>query len=53
MNGPGKVRFLYSFLLAILVYVYPLILADYFYVEDSFRAVYGYASWRAEGRFFN
>lgn len=39
------------FLLATLVYVYPLILADYFYVEDSFRAVYGYASWRAEGRF--
>jgi len=39
------------FLVAVLVYVFPLILADYFYVEDSFRAAYGYASWRAEGRF--
>ncbi|WP_053133563.1 glucosyltransferase domain-containing protein [Pseudomonas sp. MIACH] len=39
------------FLVAVLVYVYPLILADYFYVEDSFRAASGYASWRAEGRF--
>lgn len=39
------------FLVAVLVYVYPLTLADYFYVEDSFRAAYGYASWRAEGRF--
>jgi len=39
------------FLVAVLVYVFPLILADYFYVEDSFRAASGYASWRAEGRF--
>ena len=45
-----KESFLF-FLVAVLVYVYPLILADYFYVEDSVRAAYGYASWGAEGRF--
>lgn len=38
------------FLTAVLVYVFPLILADYFYVEDSDRAIDGYASWLSEGR---
>lgn len=45
----SKDRFLF-YMTALLLYIYPLILADYYYIDDSYRASAGVARWISEGR---
>ncbi|NBA95047.1 glucosyltransferase domain-containing protein [Pseudomonas sp. R5(2019)] len=41
------------FAVAAFVFVYPLILADFFYIDDSWRSQLAGTGWREEGRWFN
>lgn len=43
-----RVLFFSGFLL---LYIFPLILADYRFIDDGFRSVAGDANWNSEGRF--
>lgn len=40
------------FVVAVFLFVYPLILADYFYIDDSWRAQLAGTHWKEEGRLF-
>ncbi len=41
----------FFFVVVMFVYICPLILANYVYIDDGFRSVAGDANWNSEGRF--
>lgn len=48
----GRRQAWWLFVLATLVYVLPLILADYRYIDDNWRALSGGMEWAGQGRLF-
>lgn len=46
--APGEVQLF--FLVAVLVHVFPLVLADYLYIDDIWRAQFARSEWKTNGR---